>query len=190
MNNKQIYELVDKKVKETVDKLNSKFNFNMKNPPIYYDIRGTTGGLAKSASMSVHYNDKLLKENMEEFIATTVPHEVCHIAVYHLCQTEKRNYPKNGHGADWQIMMRLAGVNARKYHQYEVPTKEPVEYHYECGCPNGLIIPEKQHKKIKNKAMICNKCKKQLGKWERIMKIGFKEASPHGTTKVREDEIE
>lgn len=190
MNNKEIYEAVDKKVKETVDKLNKKFNFNMQYPVIHYDVRGTTGGLAKSASMTVHYNDKLLKENVEEFLATTVPHEVCHIGVYHLCHVEKRSYPKNGHGADWQIMMRVAGVNARKYHEYEVERKEPVEYKYECGCPEGLIIPEKTHKKIKGKAMMCKKCNQPLGKWERIMKIGFKLPSPNGTTKVREEEQE
>lgn len=187
MNNKELYEAVANKVKETVEILNKKFDFAMQVPHIYYDVRGTTGGLAKSASMTVHFNDKLLKENIEEFIATTVPHEVCHIAVYHLCHFKKRTYPKNGHGADWQIMMRVAGVNARKYHQYEVETKEPVEYKYECGCPEGLIIQEKQHKKIKDKVMICRKCNKQLGKWERIMKIGFKTASPNGTTKVREE---
>lgn len=188
MNNKELYEAVEKKVKDTVEILNKKFNFNMKNPQIYYDIRGTNGGLAKSASMTVHFNDKLLKENIKDFIETTVPHEVCHIAVYHLCNVEKRTYPKNGHGADWQIMMRVVGVNARKYHQYEVPKKEAVEYKYECGCPSGLIIQEKVHKKIKDKPMICKKCNKKLGKWERIMKIGFKDASPNGTTKVREDE--
>lgn len=187
MNNKELYELVEKKVKETVDKLNEKFNFNMKYPHIYYDVRGTTGGLAKSASMTVHFNNKLLKENIEHFIETTVPHEVCHIGVYHLCHVNKRNYPKNGHGADWQIMMRTVGVNARKYHEYEVERKEPVEYRYECGCPNGVIIPEKIHKKIKDKVMVCKKCNTKLGDWERVMKIGFKEASPNGTTKVRED---
>ena len=187
MNNNKLYENVTDKVKETVDKLNIKFGFNMKYPHIYYDVKGTTGGLAKSASMTIHFNDKLLKENIENFIDTTVPHEVCHIAVYHLCQVEKRAYPKNGHGADWQIMMRVTGVNARKYHQYAVEVKEPIEYKYECGCPSGLIIPEKIHKKIKDKAMVCKKCKKQLGKWERVMKIGFKEASPNSTTKVREE---
>ena len=188
MNNKEIYELVQKKVKETVDKLNNKFNFDMKYPMIYYDVRGTTGGLAKSASMTVHYNDKLLKENIEDFLETTVPHEVCHIGVYHLCHVNKRSYPKNGHGADWQIMMRVVGVNARKYHTYEVEKKEPVEYKYECGCENGLIITEKVHKKIKDKQMICKKCNKQIGNWERIMKIGFKSSSPNGTTKVRDED--
>lgn len=190
MNKKETYELVEKKVKQTVDKLNEKFNFDMKYPHIYYDVTGTTGGLAKSASMTVHYNDKLLKENVEEFVATTVPHEVCHIAVYHLCHVKKRNYPQNGHGADWQIMMRVAGVNARKYHTYEVEKKEPIEYRYECGCPEGVVVSQKVHKKIKDQAMMCKKCGKDLGKWERIMKIGFKTASPNGTTKVREEEQE
>lgn len=190
MNKKETYEAVEKKVKETVDKLNAKFNFDMKCPHIYYDVLGTTGGLAKSASMTVHYNDKLLKENVEEFIATTVPHEVCHIAVFHLCHVKQRNYPQNGHGADWQIMMRVAGVNARKYHEYEVKRKEPVQYKYQCGCEEGLILSEKNHKKIKGKIMICNKCDKQIGNWERIMKIGFKTASPNGTTKVRDEEQE
>ena len=35
MNNKEIYELVQKKVKETVDKLNNKFNYSSSNVVFY-----------------------------------------------------------------------------------------------------------------------------------------------------------
>jgi SprT protein len=182
-----IYIKVLNKVKETVDKLNKHYNFSMDYPNIHYDIIGTNGGLAKSASMSVHYNDKLLKQNEEDFIETTVPHEVCHIAVYHKSNIEKKPYPKNGHGADWKLMMWIAGVPARKYHQYEVERKSPIEYKYKCGCANGVIVNQKTHKKIKDQTMLCKKCNKVIGDWERIMKIGFIDASPNGTTKIRVD---
>lgn len=187
MNNKEIYQEVENKVKETVDKLNKKFNFDMKYPHIYYDITGNNGGLAKSASMTVHYNDKLLKQNKDSFIENVIPHEVCHIAVFHLYQTKNKPYPKNGHGADWQIMMRVVGVNARQFHQYEVEKKQPVEYKYDCGCAEGIVVPQRIHKKIKNTPMVCKKCTKQLINGERIIKIGFKNPSPNGSTEIRDN---
>lgn len=165
-----IYLKVENKVKETVNKLNEKFKFNLEYPYIYYDIKGKNAGLAKSLSMTVHYNPKLLKENEEDFLKNTVPHEVCHIAVYHYYKIQKKPIPKNGHGPDWQIMMRSVGVNPRKYHTYKVERKIKI-FKYKCKCIDGVIISERMHKKNKELThhLVCKKCKSILKDYEMII---------------------
>lgn len=188
MLNKEIYEKVEKKVQETVQKLNEYFHFDMKNPPVFYDVKGTVGGLAKAKTMSIHFNHQLMMKNFEDFIDSTVPHEVCHIGVFWLSYYEKKPIPKNPHGATWKFMMHLVGVPAKKYHTYnieDIKRKIP-KYQYKCLCENPIIVNKRMHEKIKRINMICKKCHTILKDGEMIMQIGFEEPSPNGTTKVRE----
>jgi SprT protein len=140
---------VEEKVKKCVDKLNEVFNFNMEYPEIFYDVTGTLGGVAKSLSMSVHYNYKMLINNRTEFIRDIVPHEVAHVAVYHKYNLLKMKYPK-GHGANWQHMMRLLDVDPKQFHKLNEEEKTEIKYLYECLCPKGFLLDKKSnalHKK-------------------------------------------
>jgi SprT protein len=189
MKREEIYSKVEKKIQETVEKLNNYFHFDMKIPPIFYDVTGTTGGLAKSKSLSVHFNHQLMLQNFEDFLETTVPHEVCHIAVFWLSLQEKKPIPKNPHGATWKFMMHLVGVPAKKYHTYDIDgiKKITAQYQYQCLCKEHIIVGKKIHEKIKKSKMICKKCKTILKNGTRIIQLGFSNPSPNRTTKVREE---
>jgi SprT protein len=186
----QLHARIIQKAKETVDKINNHYHLDMKVPPIYYDVTGTTAGLAKSASMSVHLNPTLLLQNLEDSINNTLPHEVCHLGVMQKAIKEKKAFPK-AHGAEWKLMMYVVGVPAKNCHSYDVTdVKKPVaEYEYKCNCTKSIIVGQVIHNKIKDgRKYTCKKCNTILKNGERVMKFGFSQASPNGTTKVREDE--
>lgn len=187
----ELEERINNKVKETVDKLNTHFKMNMDIPPVYYDVIGTTAGIAKYRSMSVHLNTKLLLNNLEDSIENTVPHEVCHLATYYKHCLDKRPGMPKAHGASWKLMMWVAGANARRTHDYdveEISTKK-IEYLYKCGCESGIKVSKIRHNKIKSGHRYkCVKCNKEIHSGERIIKHGFSTPSPNGTTVTRESD--
>lgn len=179
-------------IKKTVEKINAHYKINMPIPPVYYDLKGTTAGVAKYASMSIHLNTKLLLDNIEDFLISTVPHEVCHIGVMYKAQKEGKGVPK-AHGAEWKLMMHVVGVPARRCHSYDVTEvkKKVTQYGYTCNCPKEVLVGVKIHGKIKKGYIYkCKKCKTVLKNGQLVLQLGFRTASPNGTTKIREEDFE
>lgn len=160
----QLQQVIDK-VNETVTKLNSIYKFSMANPNIHYDVRGTKAGVAKSHTMSVHFNPTLAIENWDNFINDTVPHEVCHVAVWQWAEYFKKPYPKP-HGSRWKIMMFDVGVNPRRTHDYDVSNvkqKNVKKYQYKCGCATPIEVSSIIHNRIQKGSLYrCLKCRTSL----------------------------
>lgn len=185
-----IKDKISLKVQETVQLINSYYKINMPVPPIYYDLKGTTAGVAKYATMSVHFNVVLLLQNLEDFIATTVPHEVCHIGVMYKALKDRKTIPK-AHGAEWKLMMRVVGVPARRCHSYDVTDvkKATKQFEYNCHCNRPIIVGLRVHNKVKQGYIYkCKKCQQVLKNGQMVINTGFKKASPNGTTKVRDQD--
>lgn len=155
---------VQNKIKEVVDKLNQSLGFDMPYPRFAFDVSGTTAGLAKSATMSVHFNTKLALNQWADFLKNTVPHEVCHIAVWHWVKTFKsRQQPP--HGARWKSMMRLVGCVPNRTHNYDVSEvkKKTKKYTYQCGCEKPIEVSSVIHNKIQKGAVYsCKRCHHKL----------------------------
>lgn len=152
------------KVKETVDKLNSIYGFNMKIPKIYFDVKGTNAGLAKFRTMSVHFNEKLAVNNWEDFIDNTVPHEVCHLAVWQRCLFLRKKFP-SPHGATWKLMMSQVGAIPKRTHDYDVSEvrRGTKRYEYDCGCDKRVEVSAIIHNRItKGRKYKCNRCNNLL----------------------------
>jgi len=92
----EIHKRVEEKVKLTVDKINAHYAINMSVPAIFYDVHSTNGGVAKYASMSVHFNPTIMEEDLDHYIKTTVPHEVCHIGVWQKYLKENKKNRSQG----------------------------------------------------------------------------------------------
>lgn len=187
--NKELEERVNQKIKETIDKINAHYKIGMKMPIVYYDVTGTTSGIAKYPSLTLHLNPKLLLQNVEDTIKNTIPHEVCHLGVMNKSILEGRSQFPKAHGAEWKLMMWIVGATANRCHNYDVKEiKKPVpEYEYKCLCSEPLIVGQALHNKLKTKKYICAVCNEKLLNGTRILKVGFESPSPNGTTKVREE---
>lgn len=186
----EINKRVEEKVRATVDKINNHYHIDMKMPTIHYDVHSTIGGLAKYATMSVHFNPILMQEDLEHYLSTTVPHEVCHIGVYKKYQHEKKTVAPKAHGSEWKLMMWVVGAPARRTHEYDVEQvkRKSAVYEYKCACKEPLTIGSRIHHNIKNKIKIysCKKCKTVLKDGIRVLQLGFSVQSPNNTTKVRD----
>jgi SprT protein len=179
----------EQKVIETVKKLNDIYKFGMPIPAIHFDVTGTNAGLAKRLSMSVHFNTKLALSNWDDFIDNTVPHEVCHIAVWYWADYFRKPIP-SAHGAAWKLMMWEVGAKAKRTHDYDVSEvkKKTKTYLYQCGCPERIEVSSAIHNKIgKGNLYRCKKCHQTLTNGELKITMGFSRASPNGTTKTREE---
>ena len=189
----ELQESVIQKVKDTVDKINAHYHLDMKVPPVFYDVTGTTAGLAKYRSMSIHFNSVLFLQNIEDTINNTVPHEVCHLGVLLKHLKDRRPGAPKPHGAEWKLMMWVVGAAAKRTHDYDVEDVKTnvTEYQYQCGCAEGIKVGKVIHQKIlRGNRYNCRRCNQTIHSGERIIKLGFSRPSPNGTTAVRETEEE
>ncbi len=85
------------------------FKRPFKRPTISLKLRGQKAGVAHLHENLLRFNPQLYRENSEDFLRQTVPHEVAHLIAHQLFGD--RIQP---HGEEWQLIMR--GV-------YELPPK-------------------------------------------------------------------
>lgn len=126
-------------------------------PMIRFDLKGTPAGLACLQEWWVKYNPILCAENVERFMARTVPHEVAHLVDLSL-QMSNGTFGRYGkrsvHGPSWKAVMRLFGVNdIKRCHTYDVTnvrtrTREIKRFQYVCKCGKTVNAGPKYHKLI------------------------------------------
>lgn len=104
-------------------------------PEIVFSLRGECAGRAWCTKNRIQLNPILLTENVDDFIAATVPHEVAHIL----------NWTMNGqavrpHGSEWRGIMSDLGVPARRCHNYDTTNARARRpwlqrrHEYSCAC--------------------------------------------------------
>lgn len=122
-----------KRVKYYVDLANTKFNLHLTYPSVLFAIRGTNAGTANAGTNTIKFNPTLLRENPDEFIQDTVPHEVAHL-VARLRHLGKAIDP---HGAEWRNVMWAFGCQATRCHSFDVsnvPTRA-------TSVPRRIVVP-------------------------------------------------
>lgn len=175
---------LENKIKETVGKLNNIYNFNLPTPQYYFDVQGTTAGIAKKKSQTIHFNEKLALQNWRDFIDNTVPHEICHLGVWMWASFFHKPTPKP-HGACWKLMMREVGAKPTRTHEYDVSEvkKNMKLYEYECGCDKKTTVSSIIHNRIlKGRKYKCLTCNKTIENGTRKLTKYFSKPSPNGTT--------
>jgi SprT protein len=151
---------VNAKVAECIAKVNARYGINMRPVNIEYDIHSARlGGQAIHHTRTLRFNPGFLTLHTEKYLATTVPHELAHIAVYDKWQAPfvtggfRRERP-TPHGSEWQSMMVVVGAPVKRCHTYTVPEgvvlgKAHAKFHYKCqNCGNDHFVGAKVHAKI------------------------------------------
>jgi len=162
--------VTDRAIAETrkyIDKANQLYNLSMAYPKVSFDVRGCTAGYALPMTNHIQYNMTLLVENIDKFLARTVPHEVAHIVAFvrNGCRRVK------SHGYEWRNIMYDFGVqDVTRCHSYAVTNVREVGkgFIYACGCReyNFTIIRHRRAQKalITGGAYKCGLCKSKLVK--------------------------
>lgn len=163
-----IKQRVEAKLRECIALAEKEYRQKFAFPNIRYDVRGTTAGYAHLKEWLVRFNPVLLVENVDEFIARTVPHELAHLITdrvyphahqggfkvvgYGAVRRKKRSV----HGVEWQSVMRALGVSdVTRCHSYDTKNaavKKKNRYTYVCqGCQAEIQAGPKIHAQLQRR---------------------------------------
>jgi SprT protein len=149
-------------------------------PEIIYQLQGRTAGQAISRihpqkgisgiyTWKVDFNVELLKQNMDDFLKSTVPHEVAHL-IDQFNQKQVYNYRprerKSVHGPSWKGVMRVFGVeDITRCHSYDTSevtmTRVHTKYDLTCACIGKVhkVGAKVHHKVLAGALYTCKRCK-------------------------------
>ncbi len=160
------------KVLTIINTLINKFNTDFKGayvPPIKFTKRGKCAGCVSYTGdyVEINFNMVLLRENFEDFISQTVPHEVAHFVTWIQYGHE---YSKGGkriiHGKSWKGMMTYFGVKQERCHSYNTANstvRKIKRLSYKCGCMTHKLTTIRHNKVLRGKASYsCSKCGQKL----------------------------
>lgn len=99
------------KVWQVLEELNEEYNAEFDFPKIEWVVCGSTAGRAWLGQWRIQLNEQLCKENLEDFMNDTIPHEVAHLIAYKV-------FGDDGHGEGWKSVMRALGLNPTRCHEY------------------------------------------------------------------------
>lgn len=172
--------LVLAKLQDGLDRAEKKYGRKFVMPRVVYEVRGRTAGTASYTKNTIDLNSVLLMENVAEFIARTVPHELAHI-IDHILHPEnfdrgiemtRRGYKRvkrDIHGPDWQAVCYVLGMtDIARCHQYDTSSAREATgkgaYRYQCQyCSKVYVLSSVKHNKLlrNTRAYTC-KCRGML----------------------------
>lgn len=172
---------IETDVKKYVDMATAHFRHKYIYPQISYNLRGTVAGRAQGTHL-VKFNPVLLMENIEDFIARTVPHEVAHCIDTENGDNSRPSWNmRNGrrlkrsiHGPTWKHIMRVFGVDdITRCHTYDVTNaktrKSPGrKFDWMCsGCSKTISVGPKINGRLNSGAHYWGRC---CGKSTRLIR--------------------
>lgn len=131
-------------------------------PKTEYNIRGSSAGQVRYTREGVErlrFNLTLAKQNLNEFLTRTVPHELGHILAFY------RHGPKAGHGQGWKQACKDLGMKEiTRCHNYKVPRSARKPHDVQCvTCKEVFFVTKKVYKRIlENQRYSHNPCKSKL----------------------------
>ena len=171
MTDTELKNLVIRKIKELINFVKKDFPVlnNTEFPEIKFTKRGRVAGCVEynQNTASFNFNMVLLRENPDEFIKQTVPHETAHFIVFSVYGVE---YDRGGrriiHGKKWKNMMVYLGVDPKRCHSYNVDNctvRKLKTFAYVCGCREHELTSIRHNKILKKGAhYTCSLCGKRL----------------------------
>lgn len=174
---------VNARVNHFIDRANALYGRKMPYPAVTFDVKGTCGGTANGSQWKVSFNAILLKENWEEYMNDTIPHEVAHLVVYELYGVEYRRtrtgrVQRISHGPRWKGVMRDFGCEPKRTHDMDVSNarqgkRTKTKYLYRCShCGAEITIGPKYHKDIQRGRGLIHKGCPSGSKLEYIKELG------------------
>lgn len=142
-------------------------------PKVTYNLGGGSAGRANSTTWTLGFHPVLLSENLEEFLNTTIPHEVAHLIHSKTHIGEHRGLTSNSrgvtvccrrdvHGSSWKSIMRDLGYQPRTCHNYDmtnVKRRRAQRIEVECPrCHTSFEITSVRLSRMQNGTSYRHKC--------------------------------
>lgn len=126
-------------------------------PRVTFNVKGTDAGRAYVERNWIDLNMVLFRENFEDMVANTIPHEIVHCWHYALKLGGK------AHGREWQGLMKRIGVRPIPCHNLNTDAAESPTgfFSYRCLCNVGNMVSLETHRRIQENPewYRCGKCR-------------------------------
>lgn len=129
------------------------------NEPLVFFNKSRTGGYVWPSRYGnrVFLNWNLFKENTEDYLRQTIPHEVAHIFQRAISNTDR------SHGPIWKSLMRKIGLQPQRCHNYDTTTAARYEmFTYICNCQKHRVSKVIHNKMLKGQTRTCRRCKSKV----------------------------
>lgn len=157
----EIRQRVLAKVDECREVIAKRFGIPIPAINIRYDINARRlNGEARPVENVVRINPVYLNAHTDKYLATTLPHEVAHIAVYQVYHLHFGRRHTQAHGSEWRGMMAVLGIPADRCNHYDTPEgvqhgKPKAKFNYRCsGCHEIVVVGPKHHRSLQDGAEI------------------------------------
>lgn len=154
---REIKDRVEAKLRESIALAESHYGQSFKFPSVIYTKRGRVAGTADIRAWEVNFNATLLMENIEDFIARTVPHEMAHLIDYQLNPSNFEGgwgRKRSVHGPTWKRIMTIIGAENSRCHSYDttnsrVKKGRQNKHVYVCKtCGKEMKLGAQRHRKM------------------------------------------
>ncbi|MFN2327330.1 MAG: SprT-like domain-containing protein [Chromatocurvus sp.] len=132
--------------------------------PVEFDLAGRSAGqfVGRGAYCLIRFNPWIFARYFEENLATTVPHEVAHYAVYR-AWPGRRVKP---HGSEWRSIMRALNVEPSVTFDLDLsglPRRQQRRHRYHCGCKEHDLSTTRHNRVSAGRARYaCLQCRREL----------------------------
>lgn len=128
-------------------------------PEVSLKLRGQKAGVAHLHENKLRFNPQLLRENTDDFLRQTVPHEVAHLVAHHVFGD--RIAP---HGREWQLIMQgVYELPPLRCHNYAVKRRQVTRYIYRCPCTSEFPFSAQRHSLVhQGRRYLCRRCRQTL----------------------------
>lgn len=118
----------------------------------------------KTKSPVMTLNSDMFRDNLEQMINETIPHEIAHAGAMWIYEWSGR-----GHGTHWKQIMRLLGLSPERLaHDIDMTNvkvkKKTRPFAYKCSCPDHVIfLTATIHRRIQaGRKYTCPRCHSAL----------------------------
>ncbi len=88
------------------------FNREFRKPTVSFDLSGRCAGKAFCLKWEIKLNPVLMRENLQDFLDDTIPHEWAHLVAFEV-------FKERGHGAWWWWTMGRLNIKSTRCHDYD-----------------------------------------------------------------------
>jgi len=165
----EVKELIVIQTQDTIELFNNHFSDHQipfEKLTIQFNLTGKVAGRGFFYKPKLRYNLQLAKENLNDFLENTVPHEIIHLY-------QRKIYPNcKSHGKEFYFIGKTLGYNLKRTHSYKTESaRKRIKYLYTCDCGGKYWITKKMHDRVQiYKKGYCRKCRSKLVFQDKIEK--------------------
>ena len=161
--NTELRQQVETAVRQAEKRARDFYRLELPDATIDFSLRGRCAGQARvdrHGETSLRINQKLLAENLEDFLSETIPHEVALLVVN--WQARNKNQRPRPHGPEWQAVMQSCyNLLPKRCHSYQTTLARvvPRPFLYNCNCREHRLTSIMHNRISRSYQALCKACK-------------------------------